>query len=272
MARSHQAMTGAFTVPVEGAVLCGETRAGATGGAKSPLVLVHGMAGERHDWDRLCNALPSSLATLRYDLRGFGASVTQQDTGFSHAEDLLALFDALGIDRAPLAGLSMGGGIALNFALNHPERVSRLVLISPAMIGWEWSEEWRAIWRGITGAARSGDMALARERWWNHPIFATARQSDAAGELRRSIGAYHGRQWVRDYQRDALPDMERLHQLAMPTLLLTGELDQPDLRLIGDVIESAAPNVRRIDYPGAGHMLHLERTAEVARAIADFLR
>lgn len=261
-------MSGAFTVAVEGAVISGEAE-----GAGSPLIFVHGMAGERHDWDRLVAALPAELATLRYDLRDFGTSKAQDGTEFSHSDDLLAVMDARGINRAAaLVGLSMGGGIALNFALNHPERVSRLVLISPAMTGWEWSNEWKTLWRGVAGAARAGDLPLARQRWFDHPMFAVLREDPAlADELRRSIDDYHGRQWIRDWQRDELPDIDRLHTLAMPCLLLSGERDVADLRLIADVLEAAAPDVRRIDYADAGHMLHIERTAEVAAAVRALL-
>ncbi|MBV1688301.1 alpha/beta fold hydrolase [Novosphingobium sp. G106] len=259
-------MTGAFTVPVEGATLAGERS-----GKGLPLVLLHGMAGERQDWNRLLATLPADMTTLRYDLRGFGQSPSD-DREYSHTDDLLALFDAQAIERAPLLGLSMGGGVALNFALSHPERVSRLVLISPAIVGWEWSDEWKALWRSVSRAARDGDMALARERWWQHPMFELARQSEAADELRHAIDAYHGRQWIRDPQRDELPDVDRLHTLAMPLLLLTGEHDVADIRLIADVIEAAAPDVRRIDYAGAGHMLHLERAAGVAAEITSLTR
>jgi 2-succinyl-6-hydroxy-2,4-cyclohexadiene-1-carboxylate synthase len=252
----------AFVLAAEGATLAGERI-----GSGTPLVLVHGMAGSRGDWDRLIAALPARFATLRYDLRGFGQSTVEQDLPFSHASDLLFLFDTLKIERAPLLGLSMGGGAALNFALSHPERVSRLILISPAMVGWQWSDEWKVLWRSVTSAARGGNLALARERWWQHPMFAVARKSDAAHELRRAIEAYHGRQWIRDTQRSELPDADRLHTLAMPTLLLTGERDFTDLRLIADVIEGAVPHVSRIDFADAGHMIHLERPAEVAAAI-----
>jgi pimeloyl-ACP methyl ester carboxylesterase len=259
-------MPGAFFVRVEGATLAGERR-----GEGAPLVMLHGMAGCRRDWDRLVAALPAGLATLRYDLRGFGESAGE-DLTYSHADDLLALFDAQEIDRAPLLGLSMGGGVALNFALSHPERVSHLALISPAMIGWEWSDEWKALWRGVASAARTGDLPLARERWWLHPMFAQVRASEAAPNLRAAIDAYHGAQWIRDPQRHELPDVDRLHTLAPPTLLLTGEHDVSDIRLIAEVIAAAAPDVRRVDYAGAGHMLQLERPAEVAAEIAGFLR
>ena len=254
-------MTGAFTIQVEGATLAGERR-----GEDPPLVLLHGMAGERGDWDRLLAALPADYPVVRYDLRGFGQSPSD-DREYSHTDDLLALFDALGLERANVLGLSMGGGVALNFALSHPERVSQLILISPAMVGWEWSAEWKGLWREVSRAARDGNLALARERWFQHPMFAVVRESDAADELRHAIDAYHGRQWARDPQRMELPDVDRLHRLAMPCLLLTGERDVADMRLIADVITGAAPAVTRIDYAGAGHMLHIERPEAVANAI-----
>jgi pimeloyl-ACP methyl ester carboxylesterase len=260
-------MSGAFTVAVEGAVLSGERC-----GEGTPLVFVHGMASDRHEWDRLIAALPANIAAFTYDLRGFGLSKAQDGMPFSHADDLLALFDARGIERATLVGLSMGGAIALNFALGNPWRVARLVLISPHMVGWEASEDWKGLWHGVTRAARAGDMATARRLWLEHPMFDALREHPGlTEELRTSLDGYHGSQWVRDCQRDELPDIDRLHGLAMPCLLLTGERDHPDLRLIAGLIEAAAPNVRRIDYAGTGHRVHAERTGEVARAIAEFI-
>ena len=79
---------GAFTVAVEGALLSGERR-GRTDAA--PLVLVHGMGGQRHDWDRLVAALPADWPLIRYDLRGFGASDADEALPYSHTDDLLAL-------------------------------------------------------------------------------------------------------------------------------------------------------------------------------------
>jgi 2-succinyl-6-hydroxy-2,4-cyclohexadiene-1-carboxylate synthase len=259
---------GAFSVTVEGAVLSGESA-----GPGTPLVLVHGMAGDRREWDGLLAALPADFAALRYDLRGFGRSAAEVDAAFSHADDLLALLDSREIAHAPVLGLSLGGGIALNFALNHPERVSRLILISPAVVGWEWSDEWQALWRRTTDPARAGDMGRARREWCDHPMFAALRRDpEAAEHLRRSVESYHGRQWIKDGQRDELPDIDRLHELAMPCLLLNGELDLPDMRLIADVIAAAAPDVERIDFADAGHMLHAERTSEVASAVIRFLK
>lgn len=255
-------MPGTFSVAVEGATICGETR-----GENPALVLLHGLGGTRATWDRVVAALPPGMPLLRYDLRGFGASPMDEEVEFSHADDLLAVLDSQGIGKAAVAGLSLGGATATNFAIDHPERVERLILVSPALVGWEWSKEWRERWRAISRAARSGDMAEARRLWWEHPLFETTRASDAAEELRHSIEAYSGRVWVKDPQRRAMPDVERLHLIQAPTLLLTGELDLPDFRLVANLLEASVPNIRRTNFEGAGHMLPLERADEIAAAL-----
>jgi pimeloyl-ACP methyl ester carboxylesterase len=253
----------AFAVPVEGALLSGEIR-----GENPRLVFIHGMGGSRATWDAVIAAPPVDLPMVRYDLRGFGASASDDSIAYSHSADLLTLANALGFERIIPAGLSLGGGVAANFALGHPERTEALILISPALTGWEWSAEWRALWRAVSVAARAGDMTHARALWFDHPMFTAARQAGLGEYLRREIDAFAGRQWVRDPQTPALPDVERLHLLGMPVLLLTGEADVADFRLIGDVLAATAPRIHRIDHPGAGHLLTLERPAQIAAAIA----
>lgn len=243
-----------------------------TEGGGVPVVFVHGFGGDFHTWDGLWAALTRGRATLRYDLRGFGRSVEHGDAPFDHGADLVAILDAVEIDRCDLIGVSLGGGIALNVALSHPERVRKLILISPAMVAWEWSDAWRALWRAIVDKARRGEMDAARRLWWEHPLFETTRASPAADTLFRSIMAFPGRQWAeRDHHVPMLPDVERLHGLEAPTLLLTGSRDFEDYRLIADLIEASAPHVERVDHQGAGHLLQLELPDDIAARIASFL-
>ena len=250
-----------FIVDVDGARLAGE-------GSESPaVVLVHGMAGDRSDWDVLVRALPDDLPLLRYDLRGFGESTGPDGVEFSHSDDLIAVLDAQGIDRTVLVGVSMGGAIVVNTALNHPDRVSGLVLISPALTAWRWSRDWRARWKDVATLVQAGDIDGARDLWWTHPMFDAVRETPVAGDLRMALNRFAGRQWLGDDQRRELPDAERLHALSTPTTLLSGARDADDMRLIADVIAAAAPDVERIDFPDAGHMLHWERPADVAAAI-----
>jgi pimeloyl-ACP methyl ester carboxylesterase len=255
------------TIAVAGAELIAETE-----GEGDPLVFLHGFGGDRHTWDEVASVIRKERRIVRYDLRGYGESAELANASFRHSNDLLEVMNALELHQCDLVGLSMGGAIAVNFAIDRPERVRRLVLVSPGLVGWEWSAEWRRLWTGIRDAARSGDISRARELWWNHPLFSTARAHPAAAaHLRASISQYSGKQWIRDNEAPALPDLDRLPALAVPTLLLGGTEDMPDFRAIADFIAAAVPGVSRVDMIGAGHMLHLERPVEVTNQIKKFL-
>jgi pimeloyl-ACP methyl ester carboxylesterase len=89
-------------------------------GAGRCAVYIHGLGGDLQSWDAVWPHLADDRRSIRYDLRGFGQSRATNDAVFTHGQDLEALLDALSIDRCDLIGMSMGGGIALNFALNHP--------------------------------------------------------------------------------------------------------------------------------------------------------
>lgn len=270
--RSEEQDAGELTPPghdpvsLEGAALHYERK----GSEGIPMVLLHGFGGDLRVWDHLWEALPPSRAAVRYDLRGFGRSAVDRERPFDHADDLLVLLDRLGIDRCDLVGLSMGGAIALDFALDRPGRVRRLALVSPGMIAWDWTDEWRQLWRAIAARARAGAMDEARALWWAHPLFATTRGGPAAETLRRSIDRYAGAQWIKEPHVHKLPDIERVHALAVPTLLLAGGKDMADFRLIADVLASV-DNVERVDFPEHGHMLPLEAPEEIAGRIFGFL-
>ena len=240
-------------------------------GADARAVFVHGFAGDVSSWDALWDASDDALAAVRYDLRGFGASHAKDNRPFTHADDLLALLDALAIETADLIGVSMGGGVALNFALSYPKRVRRLVLISPGMVAWEWSEAWHETWAPIVAVAQRGGMEQARALFIAHPMFDSVREGPAGVALRDAVARYSGAHWIADHHAMMGPDVERLHALDAPTLLLNGADDLDEFKLIGDLIEGSAPNVRRIVYPGGGHMLHMQCPVRCARDIAAFL-
>lgn len=261
-------MVAPFHIDLPHAALAGDRRAG----EGMPLVLVHGFGGSRHDWEPLIAALPSELPLITYDQRGFGDSTGEPGITFSHADDLLALLDALNIPKADLCGMSLGGATVLNFALNHPDRVRKLVLISPLMVGWSWTQDWIDRWKQIGRAARAGDMDIARDLWWRHPLFETTRAGPAAPMLRESIAAFHGHQWVQDDHQPELPEVDRLTELTVPTLLLTGALDTEDFRLIAELIAGAGQDVTRIYHTGAGHMLNFEIPGTIAGEITRFLK
>jgi pimeloyl-ACP methyl ester carboxylesterase len=111
-------------VAVEGGTLFYDVR-----GSGQPLVLLHAGGRDLTMWDPQAGALARSFRLVRYDARGHGRS-TAPGGPYSTVEDLRLLLDHLGIERASLVGISMGAGVALDFAATHPQRVSKLVLVS----------------------------------------------------------------------------------------------------------------------------------------------
>ncbi len=243
-------------------------------GEGSPHVLVPGAGGDHSTWDPMWSPLTVTNRCVRYDLRGCGESEDRTTARFRHADDLAVLLDELGIERTALTGASMGGRIAVDFALTYPDRVDRLVLISPGLADWDWSDTWRGRWLELTRTARCGDLERVRDMWFHHPLFATARRDPAlAAQLRATIAADACRVWV-DADREippARPHVECLPDLDMPVLLITGTDDVQDFRVIADIIAAMVPDIRRVDLPDTGHLAHLERPVETAAEIGTFL-
>ncbi len=259
-------------VVVPGYIECNNVRFWADQIPGTPVTLfLHGFSGDLSAWSLVWDQLPNDFARLRYDLRGFGRTKATKQEPFSHTADALSLANELQLPRFNVVGLSMGAAVALNLALGHADRINKLVLISPGLIGWEWSDRWISQWQKITGAARSGDMAKAKEYWWQHPLFNTTRRSVNAFELYHSIMRYSGQEWLKDYQVMAMPDVDRLCELSVDTLLLTGTKDLDDFRLIASLLDQACAGVQRIDYKGFGHLLNLEAPALIATNIIEFL-
>ena len=109
-------------------------------GTGHPLVLIHGFTLNTQMWEDQFAVFAQHYQTIRYDMRGFGRSALPAEEPFTAVDDLRALLDALGVSRTFVLGLSLGGSVAIDFALAYPERTSALVLVDPALRGWPRSE------------------------------------------------------------------------------------------------------------------------------------
>lgn len=244
-------------------------------GSGDPVVFIHGFGLDRRVWDDQVAALAQGWQVVRYDERGFGQSTVPTQARYAHADDLKCLLDHLGIARACIVGLSMGGGIAVNFALSWPGMVRALVLIDPALIGYRWSDEWRSMWQAIEAEGAQNGAAAANERWFQHPLFAPAREMpETAARLKQMITDYSGWHWInRDRQRRIdPPDMLRLDQIAVPTRILIGARDLPDFHAIARTLQAHIPNAQTVVMPRAGHLANLEAPDPVNRQIQTFLK
>lgn len=243
-------------------------------GSGTPVVLVHGFTLDVRMWDDQFLLLAEHYRVVRYDLRGFGQSATPTTDPYVACDDLRALLDFLGIDAAAVVGLSMGGGVAADFALTYPDRTKALVLIDAALGGHRWSAEWTDAQRAIGRGAREGGVAVGRERWLAHDLFAPARAQPAVGpRIDRMIADYSGWHWVNRSPERNLENsvLEQLDTLVAPTLVIVGERDLPDFHAIAARLQQGLPQARVVTIPGVGHMANMEAPDEVNAQILGFL-
>src|SRR5690349_12984629 len=123
------------TVEVPGARLTYDTAGNA---GDPPVVFIHAGVATRAMWDPQFRDLAHDHFVVRYDTRGFGES-RGEDVPFANRDDLIRILDAVGLERATLVGCSRGGGIALDTALEHPDRVAGLVTIGSVPSGMDYS-------------------------------------------------------------------------------------------------------------------------------------
>lgn len=244
--------------------------AGEEAGAGDAVVLIHGMSFDQSMWDPQFPVLAARFRTVRYDLRGFGAS-GRPAAGQGHVEDLLALLDALAIDRAHLMGLSLGANIALATAAFHPGRVRSVVLASPGLPGYPWTAP-RPPDEAAAVARRLG-IAAAKEWWLGHEVFRSAGCYPAArARLADMVGRWPAYQWAEGPAAPPLPSLTGyLAELTVPALVINGALDVPGYREIASVLHREIPGARRCEFPDAGHLLNLERPARFNEHVLSFL-
>ncbi len=248
-----------------------------TGGDGEPVVLIHGHSVDLRMWPAQTFALrEAGYRAIRYDVRGHGRSAIP-DTGYTwpvYAEDLRSLLDLLDVGAAHVVGFSMGGGIALQFALDHPGRTRSLALVDAAVPGFAYSDEFAARIEALVEAVRAEGWRSAAERLWlTHPLFDGLRRHPAAFDVVRDLVLqFPARDYLIEPEEPEGPEaLDRLSDLRPPLLVLVGEDELVDFLLAAQLVAANAPRAHLEVVPGSGHMLPLEQPAAFNRLLLDFL-
>lgn len=241
-------------------------------GSGSPIILLHGAFLDRHTWDLQVPALAERYRTVRYDLRPFGES-TVPDQPYKTTDDLLALMDALKIERAHLVGHSLGGAVAIDFALAHPARVASLVLVNSGVTGATMpADEQKEAMQVFAGARES--EAKAVEAWLALGLWSASR---ARPEVMTAIERITARNAARfsmaapPFAPITPPAIGRLGEIRAATLVVTGDRDTPGNRAGSESLAKGIAGARLVVVPGADHAIPIGWAKELNEAILAFL-
>jgi pimeloyl-ACP methyl ester carboxylesterase len=248
-------------------------------GEGSPVVLLHEGIGDSRMWEPQWAAYAERFHVVRFDMRGFGQSPPAVGS-FSLSGDLVDLLDSLELGPAALIGMSLGGSVAMETTIARPDLVSRLVLVGSGLRGFEMNDETKTGWEEEEAALERGDDDEAVEinmRMWVDGPSRTPDQVDP--EMRRKIAEMQRRAieiWREageEGNHDPLVEDwgDRLGEISVPTLVLVGELDRPEMREIAERLEAEIPNSRRETISGTAHVPNMERPEEFDRLVLEFL-
>ena len=235
-------------------------------GSGPGLLLIHAGIADRSMWEGQLAAFSPTHTVVAFDLRGFGESAPASSPVPPHA-DALALLDHLGIQQAAVVGVSMGAKIALNIALTAPERITALVLCSSSAAIDEPSDTLRAMWSACDEAEAAGDIERCVEIELAAWVEGVGRP---AGTLDPQV-RQKARQMIRGTWDRAIadgppaepveansPQHERFHEVAAPTLIIVGDLDQPDIIASCQRLAESIPNARLEMMSNVAHLPPME--------------
>lgn len=250
-----------------------------TSGNGPAIVLIHAGFLDRRMWDPQIPVFSKTHRVIRYDVRGFGKSDIARNT-YSDYKDLRALLYHLRVKTVSLVGVSNGGRIAADFAVEYPSMLDHLVLVSPGMSGYKSSgTEEDKLWEEFDNqmkpqeeADREGRAADAVEMDVN--AWASA-QTPANRERIRQIALDNFHVHVENPWKLQVPPeprtFQRLSQIRAPTLVVIGDRDVRPQILLTDNIHSHIPGSRRVMIQGADHIVNMSKPDEFNSTVLEFL-
>lgn len=246
-------------------------------GEGPPLVLIHGWTHDMRSWDLQAAPLQRHFTVLRYDRRGWGGSGGHPDVTIDPV-DLDRLMEALDLESAFVVGHSQGADVALRFALAHPNRVAALGLYgSPPPAGFSVpftgpdappSHPERA------SIVREGGVDSLGAVLFSGPLARGFEEGQPGLELATAMWADNGGRDLEDPREPSNatppPVFDRMGEIEVPTLVITGDLEMPYFQMVADALAYAIPDAERVTVPGGGHAVHMQEPERVTAELVRF--
>jgi pimeloyl-ACP methyl ester carboxylesterase len=254
-----------------------------------PILLLHAGIADSRAWDGLAPLLvDAGYRAVRRDMRGYGGTETD-DVSYSNRADIVAVLDAFGFGRTVLVGNSVGGQIALDTAIEYPDRVAAVVGVAAGLSGY-WGDptpeeqaqfdRMEALEDAILKGGANADpaqleelVALDNRIWVDGPGQPEGRADPAIREFVATMNREHGRPGR--IQGRPIPleprASDRLGDLRCPVLAVAGELDASDVVQTARHLEANAIDARALIWPDVAHMIAMEQPERLATAIVEFL-
>ena len=241
-------------------------------GSGPAVVLLHDGLLSSSTWDGEWSALCSKFHVVRYDRRGYGRSDAPTKP-FLQATDLQALMVHLKIEHATIVGCSSGGGHAIDFTLAHPEMVERLILIGSVLHGMTVTTQFSERGNRNNAPVQKGDLKTAALNWSKDPYTIAPGHDAARKRFYDALMRYpQSLKYAGDFEiRYLRPAVIRLSDIHVPTLILDGEFDMPDVQAFGGAIQAGIPGARREIVKDSAHLIPLEQPEYLSGRITNFI-
>lgn len=245
-------------------------------GEGMPVILLHAGVADSRMWEPQAKAFAKHFDVIRPDIRGCGQSELPAER-WSAVGDLLGLIDELRLKPVHLVGCSIGGGVAIDFALEHAERVSRLVLVAPGVGGTNFGEKYPELWTEIEAADQARDLQALNHAemrvWLDGPRRPRGYVKQPLRDLFLDMNAPG---LTSDWSAAPMQSLEppaanRLHEIAAPTLVVVGDEDVPPVFDAVELLMEKIPHARKAVIHDAAHLPNLEHPDEFNRIVLDFL-
>jgi len=249
-----------------------------TAGHGEPVLLLHAGVADSRSWAKVVDVLAPLRQTIAFDRRGYGGTRYEPEP-HSHVDDALAVLDHFGAGATAIVGHSMGGRTALDLALAHPERVTRLVLIAPAVRGapdlGQLNATEKALSDAMDAAEAAGDVAevnrLEAHVWLDGPGAPEGRVGGRARELFLDMNAIALGAPDAGEEAELPSAWDRLAEIGVPTLVIVGALDFDEELATCTALAAAVPGARLEVIPGVAHLPQMEADPTVFDLIDEFL-